>query len=79
MVCRCGGGCAKFVLCSERGDTVSLVTRANSVFVVAKKILSPEGSGANDDEENLCVVRHSHVSQTKKIKVGRKKGDVKVR
>ena len=55
------------VLCSGRGrDTVSLVTRANSVFVAAKRVLK-RGQSRNDVvlQKTLCCEAQPHLPDKK--------------
>ena len=62
------------VLCSGRGrDTVSLVTRGNSVFVAAKRVLK-RGQPGNDVvlRKTLCCEAQPHLPD-KKGKAGRKR------
>ena len=62
------------VLCSGRGrDTVSLVTRANSRFVAAKRVLK-RGQSRNDVvlRKTLCCEAQPHLPD-KKDKAGRKR------
>ena len=62
------------VLCSGRGrDTVSLVTRGNSVFVAANRVLK-RGRSENDVvlRKTLCCEARPHLPD-KKDKAGRKR------
>ena len=62
------------VLCSGRGrDTVSLVTRGNSVFVAANRVLK-RGQSRNDVvfRKTLCCEARPHLPD-KKDKAGRKR------
>ena len=62
------------VLCSGRGhDTVSLVTRGNSVFVTANRVLK-RGQSENDVvlRKTLCCEAQPHLPD-KKDKAGRKR------
>ena len=62
------------VLCSGRGrDTVSLVTRGNSVFVAANRVLK-RGRSENDVvlRKTLCCEAQPHLPQ-EKDKAGRKR------
>ena len=63
------------VLCSGRGrDTVSLVTRGNSVFVAANRVLK-RGQSRNDVvfRKTLCCEARPHLPD-KKDKAGRERG-----
>ena len=55
------------VLCSGRGrDTVSLVTRGNSVFVAASRCIKSRNDVGC---EKLYAVRRGHISRTKKARL----------
>ena len=60
------------VLCSGRGrDTVSLVTRGNSVFVQRKRVLKEADPRTMWACEKLYAVRRSHICPRKKMRRGR--------
>ena len=61
------------VLCSGRGrDTVSLVTRGNSVFVAANRVVKGANPGTMWCFEKLYAVRRGHISRTKKRRLSGK-------